>query len=135
MSQNRRLSYTVDPRVRSFYVITWVLALGLLATFGALVWAIREGTPFLTRAIPIPQFLGVNVLVWIGILAGLLVGGALLLAVYATLQTHRCLGAAYRIHQTLVEMKEGKEPSLIQLRPGDYLAEIAIDLNEIIGSR
>jgi hypothetical protein len=122
----RRRDYMVSKRVHFLYMLTWVNSLLLVGAFAALVWTlIRSG-----QARNVPNFLGMNPFLLVGILAFIIVCTALILGVYTIVHTHRLLGSAYRIGVVLRLIHEGK-PDRIKLRDGDFFMDIGDEVNSL----
>jgi hypothetical protein len=121
---DRRRALVVDAQVRRFYfavVALSALEVALLATLGLLLRraALPAGPAgWLILAIA-GTALGATVL-------------ALGLAAYVAVQTHRTAGAALHIQQAIKELRTTKHSQRVVLRPGDYLHDVAEEVNGLV---
>lgn len=128
MSNERRRDYTVSQAVHYLYMVVWITSLLLVGAFLAMVYTFLK-TGF---ARSVPEVLGLNPFVIVGVLAFVIVCAALVLGVYSIVHTHRLLGSAYRIGVVLREANEGKDSKVV-LRDGDFFIDIGDEINSLIG--
>ena len=124
-STERRRELAVDLRVRRLYMLVLALAAALVVVYAALVVAIVRLRPSLPPGFP----RGMAVALGAGALA--IVVASLALGGYATVQTHRMVGAASRLSKALHDLADGKSPEPLALRPNDYLQDVAAELNRL----
>lgn len=123
----RRQDFTVDRRVRRFYLTTFIFSLLLVASFMAFTYTLwTASTPLAAGSTSIYFFMG-------GV-AFVIILCALLQGVYTIVHTHRMMGSAYRIGQYLHELNEGGSPAPLTLRENDFFLEVAEQVNVMRGA-
>jgi hypothetical protein len=127
VANERRRDYTVSKAVHTLYMVVWVTSLLLVGAFLIMVYTFLR----LGYAKQVPDVLGANPFVYVGLLAFVIVCAALALGVYSIVHTHRLLGSAYRIGVVLREANEGKETKVV-LRDGDFFIDIGSEINLLI---
>lgn len=132
----RRTALSVSRMIRVFYTVLCTLSVCLIGLITALGFVLSRFTVGVVPQETIPLFLT------FGLIAFLLVGVALALGVYATVHTHRMVGAAYHIERTLSKLaSEPTKPkesapsrgpeAKVNLRPTDYLHGLATEVNAL----
>lgn len=124
----RRQALATENRVRKLFFAVWALAVMVVGLFGGLALLIARGT---TQLDGVPR----DTLLAIGVVSFALVAATLFLSVYATLHVHRVVGAAYHLRRSLEDLATRGAPptgtSVVELRPDDYLHDVAAQLNRV----
>ena len=120
----RRQDFTVDRRVRRFYLTTFIFSLLLVASFMVFTYLLWSASTPLALG-------GTSIYFLMGGVAFVIILCALLQGVYTIVHTHRMMGSAYRIGQYLHELNEGGSPAPLTLRENDFFLEVADQVNVI----
>lgn len=119
----------VDSKFQTHYLSVWlVVTMSLLVCCGGLYWYLRvnEGPQLSNQARKALDQLVVGNFVFIILLSALM-------GCYAVLHSHHVAGPAYRIRESLRRVLADDLNFTITLRSGDYLQEIVLQLNSLIG--
>lgn len=120
----RRRALTVDARVRRLYLVVVALAGLEVALIAGLGVAFRHAAAGLDGSGASGPLIGA--ICGLAVLAALV---ALALAAHVTLETHRMAGSAFHLRRALQDLREARRPEPVTLRPGDYLEELAAEVN------
>lgn len=122
MGDYRRTQKVVDPRMQLHYLTAWLVASVALILIGVafFIYFRSQGE------IPVGT---VRLLIGNGFFILFI---SLLMGCYAVMHSHRVAGPAYRLTVSLKRMNAGDFGFLVNLRQGDYLTEIAAQVNTLI---
>lgn len=119
----------VDVRFQTHYLTVWmVVTMALLLCCGGLYWYLRT-VPTRQLSPDAQRSLDHLVIATFGFIFLL----AALMGLYAVIHSHRVAGPAYRINQSMKRILLDDYNFTITLRKGDYLQEIVLQLNTLIG--
>ena len=127
----RRTLVMLDRRMQLHFLIVWLVAslaiVGTLAAFAA--WALSTGRAPTDPAMrgALFRFLAVNGAIFLLFAAAM--------GLYGVLRMHKIAGAVFNIRRVLGQSAEGDLAARVQLRKGDDLQELALDINHLLDLR
>ncbi len=130
-AQIKRSTIMVDRKMQLHFLLVWVLAslaiIAILAAFAA--YFLMNQPPEVDRMVidNTIRFLVLN--------AGVFVLFSVVMGVYGILHMHRVAGAIYAMRRVIARAAAGDGEALVQLREGDYLKDLAADLNGLLQQR
>lgn len=122
MAEYKRTQTVIDTKFQMHYLTVWLVVTMAMIMFGAtMVLGLRGRT---TVPAGYTQVMICN--------AFLILFLSLLMGCYAVMHSHKVAGPAYRIRQSLKRLNADDYGFAVRLREGDYLQEIAVQMNELI---